>query len=145
MSSLLPTLRRVAPRLTRQLFECSHHRCVPCVARRPDLFAEASPKYTIAFKSSTRQVSSAVSGRFSPETGSSSLLSSSSRSNGQKSKKRKLGFFPNTSEKSVAYWLLGSAASVFGIVVFGGLTRLTESGYATFFRNVLQVTNCFQV
>lgn len=28
----------------------------------------------------------------------------------------------------VAYWLLGSAASVFGIVVFGGLTRLTESG-----------------
>ncbi|KAI1822842.1 putative cytochrome c oxidase assembly protein [Xylaria intraflava] len=36
--------------------------------------------------------------------------------------------FPNTSSKSVAYWLLGSAASVFGIVVFGGLTRLTESG-----------------
>jgi cytochrome c oxidase assembly protein subunit 15 len=31
----------------------------------------------------------------------------------------------------VAYWLLGSAASVFGIVVFGGLTRLTESGYVT--------------
>lgn len=38
--------------------------------------------------------------------------------------------FPQTSSKSVAYWLLGSAASVFGIVVFGGLTRLTESGYA---------------
>lgn len=37
--------------------------------------------------------------------------------------------FPETSSKSVAYWLLGSAASVFGIVVFGGLTRLTESGY----------------
>jgi cytochrome c oxidase assembly protein subunit 15 len=31
----------------------------------------------------------------------------------------------------VAFWLLGSAASVFGIVVFGGLTRLTESGYAS--------------
>jgi cytochrome c oxidase assembly protein subunit 15 len=29
----------------------------------------------------------------------------------------------------VGYWLIGSAASVFGIVVFGGLTRLTESGY----------------
>jgi heme a synthase len=40
--------------------------------------------------------------------------------------------FPNTSDKSVAYWLLGSAASVFGIVVFGGLTRLTESGYVGF-------------
>jgi cytochrome c oxidase assembly protein subunit 15 len=36
--------------------------------------------------------------------------------------------FPQISSKSVAYWLLGSAASVFGIVVFGGLTRLTESG-----------------
>lgn len=36
--------------------------------------------------------------------------------------------WPETSSKSVAYWLLGSAASVFGIVVFGGLTRLTESG-----------------
>jgi hypothetical protein len=35
---------------------------------------------------------------------------------------------PEKSSKSVAYWLLGSAASVFGIVVFGGLTRLTESG-----------------
>ena len=37
-------------------------------------------------------------------------------------------FFPQTSSKGVAYWLLGSAASVFGLVVFGGLTRLTESG-----------------
>lgn len=37
--------------------------------------------------------------------------------------------FPETSDKSVAYWLLGSAASVFGIVIFGGLTRLTESGF----------------
>lgn len=36
--------------------------------------------------------------------------------------------FPDVSNKAVAYWLLGSAASVFGIVIFGGLTRLTESG-----------------
>ncbi|PSR77728.1 cytochrome oxidase assembly protein-domain-containing protein [Coniella lustricola] len=36
--------------------------------------------------------------------------------------------FPETSSKSVAHWLLASALSVFGIVVFGGLTRLTESG-----------------
>ncbi|GAB7362592.1 hypothetical protein MBLNU230_g2906t1 [Neophaeotheca triangularis] len=36
--------------------------------------------------------------------------------------------WPETNSKSVGYWLLGSAASVFGIVVFGGLTRLTESG-----------------
>lgn len=43
--------------------------------------------------------------------------------------KSKTKSFPETSSKSVAYWLLGSAASVFGIVVFGGLTRLTESGF----------------
>lgn len=43
------------------------------------------------------------------------------------------GAWPEVSSKSVAYWLLGSAASVFGIVVFGGLTRLTESGYAASF------------
>ncbi|KAI5290627.1 hypothetical protein KEM54_000973 [Ascosphaera aggregata] len=36
--------------------------------------------------------------------------------------------FPDISDKKVGYWLLGSTASVFGIVVFGGLTRLTESG-----------------
>lgn len=42
--------------------------------------------------------------------------------------KRAKSSFPETSTKSVAYWLLGSAASVFGIVIFGGLTRLTESG-----------------
>lgn len=36
--------------------------------------------------------------------------------------------WPDTSSNTVAYWLLASAASVFGIVVFGGLTRLTESG-----------------
>jgi len=44
---------------------------------------------------------------------------------GEKSKK---SFFPETSDQVVAYWLLGGAASVFGLVVFGGLTRLTESG-----------------
>lgn len=36
--------------------------------------------------------------------------------------------WPETNSRGVGFWLLGSAASVFGIVVFGGLTRLTESG-----------------
>lgn len=36
--------------------------------------------------------------------------------------------FPPVSSRAVGYWLLASATSVFGIVVFGGLTRLTESG-----------------
>jgi cytochrome c oxidase assembly protein subunit 15 len=49
--------------------------------------------------------------------------SSSSQSSGKSSS------FPETNAKVVGYWLVGSAVSVFGIVVFGGLTRLTESGY----------------
>lgn len=36
--------------------------------------------------------------------------------------------WPEVNSKGVGYWLIGSAVSVFGIVVFGGLTRLTESG-----------------
>ncbi|KAK6203421.1 cytochrome c oxidase assembly protein COX15 [Scheffersomyces amazonensis] len=32
------------------------------------------------------------------------------------------------SNKSVGYWLIGTSSLVFGIVVLGGLTRLTESG-----------------
>jgi heme a synthase len=40
----------------------------------------------------------------------------------------KVSSFPDTSSNTVGYWLMGSAASVFGIVIFGGLTRLTESG-----------------
>ena len=47
---------------------------------------------------------------------------------GEASAKARTAFFPATTSKIVGYWLLGSAASVFGIVVFGGLTRLTESG-----------------
>ncbi|KAK3365455.1 cytochrome oxidase assembly protein-domain-containing protein [Podospora didyma] len=46
----------------------------------------------------------------------------------QTSKPSKSSSFPEASDKAVGYWLLASAASVFGIVVFGGLTRLTESG-----------------
>ncbi|KAI6877030.1 COX15-CtaA-domain-containing protein, partial [Hortaea werneckii] len=36
--------------------------------------------------------------------------------------------WPNHTPRSVGYFLLLSATSVFGIVVLGGLTRLTESG-----------------
>lgn len=49
--------------------------------------------------------------------------------------------FPEVSHKTVAYWLLASAASVFGIVVFGGLTRLTESGYSLFNMYCMLVTD----
>ena len=35
---------------------------------------------------------------------------------------------PETRPRSLAYWLLFVAALVLGIVVVGGITRLTESG-----------------
>ncbi|KAI9591747.1 putative cytochrome c oxidase assembly protein [Syncephalis fuscata] len=38
----------------------------------------------------------------------------------------------------VGYWLIGSGALVFGIVVLGGLTRLTESGLSIVEWNVLK-------
>ena len=139
MSFLLPALRLAAPRLSRQSLGCSPRQCLLRVATRPDRFKDAPPKYIRAFKSSTRRASSATSGSFTTETGSLSFIPSLSQSKGQKAKKTNTGFFPSTSEKSVAYWLLGSAASVFGIVVFGGLTRLTESGYTTLFRIRWQV------
>ncbi|TGZ83994.1 COX15-CtaA-domain-containing protein [Ascodesmis nigricans] len=41
---------------------------------------------------------------------------------------KKTSAWPETSDRKVGYWLLGSAGLVFGIVVLGGLTRLTESG-----------------
>jgi cytochrome c oxidase assembly protein subunit 15 len=38
----------------------------------------------------------------------------------------------------VGYWLIGSSVLVFGIVVLGGLTRLTESGLSIVEWNVLK-------
>jgi cytochrome c oxidase assembly protein subunit 15 len=36
--------------------------------------------------------------------------------------------YATRTHSSVGYWMLGSGSLVFGIVVLGGLTRLTESG-----------------
>ena len=135
MASSLSALPRGAPRFARSFFQCSQCRCLPRAVTRPNLFNEAFPKPTKAFKTSTRRASSATSDTFASASGSSSSLSVLGKSIGQTVGKTRPGFFPRTSEKSVAYWLLGSAASVFGIVVFGGLTRLTESGYFMIVRN----------
>ena len=67
---------------------------------------------------------------FSPLSSLSKTISAPSIKTNDKSKVED-GFFPEVSDRIVAYWLLGSAASVFGIIVFGGLTRLTESGSAS--------------
>ena len=144
MVSSLPALRRAAPRIAGLCFQCSQYRCVPRVLTQPNLLEEASFKSIRAFETSTRRASSATSSNFGSETGSSSPLSVLGKSIAQRAEKTKWGFFPRTSQKSVAYWLLGSAASVFGIVIFGGLTRLTESGYFILPQIIWQDANYFK-
>ena len=112
-------LRQAAPRLSRRLFSCRI--CQNGAVRPPALEPKAT--FRRAFRSAARFREATY------QTGiesSKSLLSALGKSSGAKNNSKT---FPETSDKVVAYWLLGSAASVFGLVVFGGLTRLTESGY----------------
>ncbi|KAF2434229.1 electron transfer protein 1, mitochondrial precursor [Tothia fuscella] len=111
-----PLLKKAAPRLSRQFFTCQ---ASPAARIRPSsrIFDPAlRTKPFFRYRRQTTHVPQHVTsplGQFSHE--------------GLKTVAKKK-FFPETSDGAVAYWLLGSAASVFGIVIFGGLTRLTESG-----------------
>ena len=128
MASILPALRLAAPRLTRRLFQCSHSNSSAFLKFRSGSCRRAPPQIIQTFASGRQQASSASAHGILSQTSSSPPLQSLSKSLGQIGKQKRARVFPKTSEKMVAYWLLGSAASVFGIVVFGGLTRLTESG-----------------
>ena len=123
---VLPGLRSAAPRLARHFFTC--HECRPAPSTLPltrSAFSrpilQRARKFYDARKSSRSVVTLVSKPRVS------SPLSELSKVIADGTPRK--SFFPETSDKIVAYWLLGSAASVFGIVVFGGLTRLTESGY----------------
>ena len=126
--SVLPLLRQAAPRLSRQFFTCQATR-EASVRSREVLRISKNSAFLRAFRSSRTNASTASLGHDVVLKPSSSLSSLSKTIRTAKDKKSTNSFFPETSDKVVAYWLLGSAASVFGIVVFGGLTRLTESGY----------------
>jgi len=82
------------------------------------LSALSSQISTTAVRSSSTVAAAAAATTSSSATGAAAAAAAAAK-NGR----------PEVASKAVAYWLLGSAASVFGIVVFGGLTRLTESGY----------------
>ncbi|KAI1118611.1 cytochrome c oxidase assembly protein COX15 [Nemania sp. NC0429] len=111
--------------------------CRQCLRQQPQL---ASSRVLGSLRQPRRHVSKTATSTTSTATtrrlGSSTVffsisarasMSTAAQAAGQVSKPKRT--FPEaTTSKSVAYWLLGSAASVFGIVVFGGLTRLTESG-----------------
>ncbi|MCJ1336383.1 Cytochrome c oxidase assembly protein cox15 [Bachmanniomyces sp. S44760] len=126
-SALIRSLRQVAPRLSRQFFPSQAHRRVPLRIAPPKRVNPNSP-YLRAFRSGRSKEStlSALEGTSNPTTV--SPLLSLGKALGGSGVEKTARFFPIISDKVVAYWLLGSAASVFGLVVFGGLTRLTESG-----------------
>lgn len=127
-SEMLPALRRAAPRLTRRYFTC--RQCQQSYSR-PSLHdvqkASLRLPFPRSFGSSSLRSSVASSDGLVSKLQTASPLSSLSET--IKLSQTRARVFPEVSDKVVAYWLLGSAASVFGIVVFGGLTRLTESGY----------------
>ncbi|KAF2638668.1 electron transfer protein 1, mitochondrial precursor [Massarina eburnea CBS 473.64] len=117
---VFPQLRTAAPRLTRRLFVAR-----PCLnsplrttlsARTP---RQPSVLQSVRWNSTQPLRSSATA---SPVNAAAAIAQKAGTSGAT------AGAWPKTSSKGVAYWLLGSAASVFGIVIFGGLTRLTESG-----------------
>lgn len=122
----LPLWRSVAPRLAKDLFTCrqclrsqgyaakSIRQLSTSPSRQPSKIQSSffTDKNRQFFTSSLKRSTAAPTVTEAIEEGAAKSKSS----------------FPKISDKAVAYWLLGSAASVFGIVVFGGLTRLTESG-----------------
>lgn len=132
MASLLTPLRQALPKLGRDLFTCHQF-------PKSSSIQVSAPKFrtskrlsafqpTRFYNSSAPLRTSAVAvpgGQATPLSSLSQTIANSQKETAKKS------FFPDTSSRGVAFWLLGSAASVFGIVVFGGLTRLTESGYAS--------------
>lgn len=133
-STVFRILRQTAPRLGQDAFVC--RRCLQSQASSPQAAYKSlrQTPFLQAFRSHRPQsVSKAI--RHSSSAGAAPSHASSPVGNlgktigtsGAKAAPKK-SFFPETSSKPVAYWLLGSAASVFGLVIFGGLTRLTESG-----------------
>ncbi|KAK2761781.1 Cytochrome c oxidase assembly protein cox15 [Arachnomyces sp. PD_36] len=117
--SAVPMFKSLAPRFSKEFFTC--RQCVHNQMLAGSRFGISSISNAIRFRSLSHGAPWKT--KAGPVLKSASFASASNAANeGVKPR------FPRTTEKVVAYWLLGSAASVFGIIIFGGLTRLTESG-----------------
>ncbi|CAI4219974.1 unnamed protein product [Parascedosporium putredinis] len=122
MAYLMPVSRRLAMRLAAPASVC--RQCVqraPATATRSRVLdavrqARAFPAQQVRFNTTTATVSEQL--RAASES-----TAAADATTTTKSKRPEF-----TTSKAVGLWLLGSAVSVFGIVIFGGLTRLTESG-----------------
>ena len=122
---VMPGLRSAAPRLTRHFFTCHQRRLASSTSPLTRSATSRSvPQRTRKSYGAGRSSQSVVT--LASKLRASSPLSELSKVIADETPHK--SFFPEISDQAVAYWLLGSAASVFGIVVFGGLTRLTESG-----------------
>ncbi|KAI2472921.1 COX15-CtaA-domain-containing protein [Annulohypoxylon bovei var. microspora] len=118
MSLLIPGLRRAVPKLGSSLFVCRQ-----CLRQQP----RTAPS-RILRSLQVRHASTESQAPFARYFTSSAIPTDTATATVNAASKAGKRAFPETSSRSAGYWLIGSAASVFGIVVFGGLTRLTESG-----------------
>jgi heme a synthase len=139
MASLMPALLKSGSRLSREYYICN--KCMRSQLPVLSKTARKIPVFRVAGYSNI--VPLRVNGGAALGTKAESPLKSLSerikKAEGSTQNALSKASFPKISSKSVAYWLLGSAASVFGIVVFGGLTRLTESGYV----KCVPLTSCY--
>lgn len=131
--SILPLLRQAAPRLSRHFFatcrQCTQTQPRPArLHTRVAAHAQFKSKGQSAFLKAFRSQST-VASNDGPISRLAELGRIAQDAAAKAKPQPKDAFFPLASRRVVGWWLLGSAASVFGIVVFGGLTRLTESGY----------------
>lgn len=138
MAFLMPVSRRLATRLAAPSSICRQ-----CLQNRPAVQSRslvldalrqsrATPRLLARFQSTkassgAKTATAAEQAKAVSEEGTKAYAQAVENA---PSKKRLPEF---TSSRAVGLWLLGSAISVFGIVVFGGLTRLTESGCVSSF------------
>ena len=114
-STFARALRSAAPKLSKRFFTCRH-----CPTSTTQLA-------NTSFRTAPSPLKSKSNAAWTARRSASTLLSSDVVQPFQ-SPTKTVSSFPDSSSNAVAYWLLGSAASVFGIVIFGGWTRLSESG-----------------
>ncbi|CZS96926.1 hypothetical protein WAI453_010243 [Rhynchosporium graminicola] len=125
MASIMASLRRAGPKLSSDFFICQR-----CLRQSPALLSKvkspgkANLSRSIRFNSSITFADPAANKTLPLKNFGQTVIQNVEKKAGSSKK----GFFPETSSNAVGYWLLASAGSVFGLVVFGGLTRLTESG-----------------
>lgn len=131
LGTSLPLWRSLAPRLSKDLFTC--RQCL----RNQGYAAKSIRRYGAMPSPQLNKIRSPLLSDKNRQFFTSSLrrsaaapaVASAVEESAAQSAAKAKSSFPKISDKSVAYFLLASAASVFGIVVFGGLTRLTESGF----------------